>query len=119
MQEEQKHHEEKTENLWDTTLKTFHNVTNQASRYTRQAQKKMDLASLHKKISNAHSDLGKLIDECRNSGLADIFENVGVKAVLQNLDSLNQSAAKLNEEIELLKKEPPTDASDKSEPTRQ
>jgi hypothetical protein len=122
MQEEQKQHEDKktnAENLWDSTLKTFHNVTNQATRYTRLAQKKIDLSSLYKKISSAHSDLGKLIDECRDSGVADIFEKVEVKAVLQNLDSLKQNAARLIEEIETLKQEPLTESSDKSEPTKQ
>ncbi len=122
MQEEQRQHEEKktnTENLWDSTLKTFHNVTNQATRYTRLAQKKIDLSSLYKKISTAHSDLGKLIDESRESGIADIFEKVEVKAVLQNLDNLKQNAARLIEEIENLKNEPLTDSSNHSEPTKQ
>jgi hypothetical protein len=122
MQEEQKPPEDKkmdSENLWDSTLKTFHNVTNQATRYTRLAQKKIDLSALYKKISSAHSDLGKLIDECRDSGTAAIFEKIEVKAVLQNLDSLKQNAARLIEEIENLKKDPLAESSDKSEPTKQ
>ncbi len=122
MQEEQKHQDEKktnSENLWDTTLKTFHNVTSQATRYTRLAQRRIDLSLLPKKIANAHSELGKVIDESRNSEGTDIFEQIEVKAALQNLDNLKLDATRLNEEIENLKNAAFVETSDTPDSTKQ
>jgi uncharacterized membrane protein len=96
-----------TEKLWSATRKTFHTATFRANQYKRVVQKKIDLASLHKKISNTHCDLGKLIDDSRDSGVADLMAAEDVLALLQKLDSLKQSAAILEEEIEAIKAEIP------------
>jgi uncharacterized membrane protein len=96
-----------TEKLWSATRKTFHNATFRANQYKRVVQKKIDLASLHKKISNTHCDLGKLIDDNRDSGAADLLAAEDVSALLQKLDSLKQAAAILEEEIEAIKAEIP------------
>jgi uncharacterized membrane protein len=96
-----------TEKLWSATRKTFHNATFRANQYKRVVQKKIDLASLHKKISNTHCDLGKLIDDSREAGVADPMAAENVLALLQKLDSLKQSAAILEEEIEAIKAEIP------------
>jgi uncharacterized membrane protein len=96
-----------TEKLWSATRKTFHNATFRANQYKRVVQKKIDLASLHKKISNTHCDLGKLIDDSREAGVADLMAAENVLALLQKLDSLKQSAAILEEEIEAIKAEIP------------
>lgn len=96
-----------TEKLWSATRKTFHNATFRANQYKRVVQKKIDLASLHKKIGNTHCDLGKLIDDSREAGVADLMAAENVLALLQKLDSLKQSAAILEEEIEAIKAEIP------------
>lgn len=99
------------ERLWDATRKTFHTATFQANRYKRVVQKKIDVASLHKKIAAAHADLGKLIDDCREAGETDILATEGVQTLFQKLDGLKQAAATLEEEIEAIRAElPPEEA---------
>jgi len=93
------------EKLWETTRKTFQTATFRANQYKRIVQKKIDLGSLHKKISHTYTDLGMLIDDLRQSGQADILAKEGVQAILQKLDSLKQAAATLEEEIEAIRAE--------------
>jgi len=114
MSEEQEKPEEGTEEhkgtgekFWDATRKTFHSATFQANRYKRIVQKKIDLASLHKKISSAHADLGKLIDDLRGTATGDILAIEQVQELFQQLDGLKQAAAVLEEEIEAIKAETP------------
>ena len=97
-----------TEKLWSATRKTFHTATFRANQYKRVVQKKIDLASLHKKITNTHCDLGKLIDDSREAGVTDVMAAENVQALLQKLDSLKQSAAVLEEEVEAIKAEIPS-----------
>lgn len=94
-----------TEKLWSATRKTFHTATFRANQYKRVVQKKIDLASLHKKIANTHCDLGKLIDDSREAGGGDVMAAENVQALFQKLDSLKQSAAILEEEIAAIKAE--------------
>jgi hypothetical protein len=94
-----------TEKIWDATRKTFHSASFKATRYKRVVQKKIDLGSIHKKISNAHADLGKVVDDCRESGDADILSRDEIQAIFQKLDSLKNSAATLEAEIEAIKAE--------------
>lgn len=104
-----------TEKLWSATRKTFHTATFRANQYKRVAQKKIDLASLHKKIGNTHCDLGKLIDDSREAGVEDLMAAESVQALLQKLDSLKQSAAILEEEIEAIKAEIPSAEEEQNE----
>jgi hypothetical protein len=94
-----------TEKLWETTRKTFHTATFKANQYKRIVQKKIDLGSLHKKISNTYTDLGMLIDDLRGSGQTDLLAKEEVQALLQKLDSLKYTAATLEEEIEAIRAE--------------
>lgn len=109
-----------TEKFWEATRKTLHTATVQANRYKRLVQKKIDLASLHKKIGHAHSDLGRMVDDLREAGESNILENDKLIHLFLGLDGLKQAAAQLEEEIEAIKaetggdeeaKEPPTDLS--------
>lgn len=94
-----------TEKFWEATRKTLHSATVQANRYKRLVQKKIDLASLHKKIGHAHSDLGRMVDDLREAGETNILENEKLSHLFQGLDGLKQAAAHLEEEIEAIKVE--------------
>lgn len=110
MSESEEHGEEPRrtgEKLWEATRKTYHNATFQANRYKRMVQKKIDVAALHKKIAVAHADLGRLIDDRREAGGADILNSEEVQTLLHKLDNLKQAAATLEEEIEAIKAETP------------
>lgn len=93
------------EKLWDKTRKTIQSATCLANKYKQLVQKKIDLASVHKKIGSAHADLGKLIDENRESAPADLLERDEIKQIFTHLDELKASAALLLQEIESLKQE--------------
>ncbi|HXV20260.1 MAG TPA: hypothetical protein VD811_04600 [Desulfuromonadales bacterium] len=108
-----------TEKLWETTRKTFHTATFKANQYKRIVQKKIDLGSLHKKISHTYFDLGMLIDELRGSGQSDLLAREEVQALLQKLDSLKHAAATLEEEIEAIRAEEEQRAENSSEPFRE
>ena len=97
------------EKLWDATLKTFHSATQRANQYKRVVQKKIDLNSIHKKISALHGDLGKLIDERRAAGGADLLALDEVQDIFHRLDGLKHAAATLEEEIEAIKVEQPAE----------
>ncbi len=94
-----------TEKFWEATRRTIHSATVQANRYKRLVQKKIDLASLHKKIGHSHADLGRMVDDLRESGETDVLGNINVVQLLQGLDGLKQAAALLEEEIETIKAE--------------
>lgn len=96
-----------TEKLWDATRKTFTVATFKAGQYRRIVQKKIDLASLHKKIDGAHGDLGQLISAAHEAGETDILEKEDVRQLLEKLDGLKQSAAVIEHEIEMIKAEEP------------
>lgn len=93
------------EKLWESTRKTFQTATFKANQYKRIVQKKVDLGSLHKKISHTYADLGMLVDELRGSGQTDLLAKEEVQALLQKLDSLKHAAATLEEEIEAIRAE--------------
>jgi uncharacterized membrane protein len=107
-----------TEKLWETTRKTFHTATFTANRYKRIVQKKIDLGSLHKKISHTYTDLGMLVDDLRGSGQPDLLAREEVQALLQKLDSLKHAAATLEEEIEAIRAEGEQRAEESGEPDR-
>ncbi len=96
-----------TEKFWDATRKTIHSASFKAAQYKRVVQKKIDLGSIHKKISNAHADLGKLVDDLRETGETDILGRDEVQSLFQKLDSLKNSAATLEAEIEAIRAEHP------------
>jgi hypothetical protein len=94
-----------TEKLWNSTVKTFHSATFKANQYKRIVQKKIDLSAVQKKISAAHADLGKLIDDMREAGEKAILSKADVKAMFSQIDSLKHTAATLMAEIEAIKDE--------------
>jgi hypothetical protein len=94
-----------SEKLWDSTRKTLHVAGFQANKYKRIVQKKIDLASLHRKITTCHGDLGKLIDDIRESGAPDILAKNEVQELFHTLDNLKAEAAALEHEIEKIKVE--------------
>lgn len=106
MQEENGPSGEKKSNiqqLWDTTLKTAQDtvksVVRPATCYAQATQKKLELIILSRKIAMAQSDLGKRIDKARDNQVSNVFEDVEVKAALEPLDRMKQTAARLKEEI--------------------
>ena len=106
MQEENEPRVEKKSNmeqLWDTALKTTQDTVKSLVRpatcYVQAAQKKIELTVLSRKIAMAQSDLGKQIDRARDNQVANVFEDAEVKAALETLDPMKQTAAQLKEEI--------------------
>jgi len=96
-----------TDKLWGATVKTWHTATFRANQYRKIVQKKIDLTSVHKKISTAHTDLGKMIDDLHQGGVKSIMSNTEVQEMLEKLDSLRSAAALLEEEIVAIKAEEP------------
>ena len=94
---------ETTEKLWDSTRQAWTTATFKATQYKQLVQKKIDLSAIHKKISVAHGDLGRLIDDLREQGKKNIMNLGEVKELLRQIDSLKASAAALEEEIENIK----------------
>ncbi|MDO3376981.1 hypothetical protein [Geoalkalibacter halelectricus] len=105
--EEHEPFKDKTEKFWDVTRKTLALATFKAGQYRRIVQKKIDLASLHKKISAAHGDLGRIIDEAHEAGVGGILDREDVKNLFERLDEYKQNAAVLEHEIEMIKAEEP------------
>jgi uncharacterized membrane protein len=108
MPEQQEQNDKKrttTEKIWDSTRKTFHMAGFQAGKYRRLVQKKVDLATVHRKIAAAHSDLGKEIDELREHATGNVLEAQKVKNLLTRLDELKTEAAELEAQIEGIKQE--------------
>lgn len=93
--------------FWDVTRKTLNVATFRASQYKRVVRKKVDLASVQKKIAAAHADLGKFIDECRERGDGEILAREEVRAIFRRLDGLKSSAALIEEELRNIKGEEP------------
>lgn len=96
---------ERSEKIWEATRKTWSNATFRATQYKRIVQKKIDLAALHRKIDSAHSDLGKLVDEARDSGEQTILERTDIQTLFDKLDEYKHNAATLEHEIEMIKAE--------------
>ena len=95
------------EKLWDATLKTLHSASSRAAQYKRIVQKKIDLNSIHKKITGLHSDLGKLVDDSRGAATEEILGQSRVQEIFHQLDGLKHAAPTLEEEIEAIKTEQP------------
>lgn len=96
-----------TDKIWGATVKTWHTATFKANQYRKVVQKKIDLTSVHKKISTAHTDLGKLIDDLHQQGVKSIMSHTEVQEMLEKLDNLRTAAALLEEEIASIKTEEP------------
>jgi len=94
-----------TDKIWNSTLRTFHSATFKANQYKRIVQKKIDLNAVQKKISAAHSDLGKTIDDMREAGEKAILSKADIKAMFSQLDSLKYTAESLVAEIEEIRNE--------------
>lgn len=103
-----------SEKWLNATRKTLHAATFKASQYKRLVQKKIDLGSLHKKISIAYAELGELVDDARKSGASDILASDQVQGLFQKLDALKQGAATLEEEIEAIRMELPPEEEEHS-----
>lgn len=101
-----------TDKIWGATVKTWHTATFRANQYRKIVQKKIDLTSVHKKISTAHTDLGKMIDDLHQDGVKSIMSNTEVQEMLEKLDSLRAGAALLEEEIVAIKAEEPPEEDD-------
>lgn len=106
-QQNQEHHESKSEKIWKATRRTFNSATFRANQYKQIVQKKIDLNAVHKKVDHLHSELGKLIDDCHDAGYDNILERDEVVQLIHKLDSLKKAAALLEEEIVSIRTEEP------------
>ena len=94
---------ETSEKLWENTRQAWSTATFKANQYKKLVQKRIDLSAVHKRITAAHGDLGRLIDELRNQGQKNIMDTSEVKLILERLDSLKAEAAMLEEEIDTIR----------------
>jgi len=115
-QQEEQHERKTMEKFWDATVDTWNSATFRANQYKRIVQKKIDLTSLHKKISTAHSELGKMVDDLYQEGTAEIMQHPDIQNMLKGLSSMRSAAASLEEEIVTIKNEEPP-AEDMEPPT--
>lgn len=90
---------------WESTRKTLDQASSTAVRYKRMVQKKIDLAATRKKIDQAHTELGRKVDQARENAAANPLDQEDVRQVLNKLDGLKQSANQLEGEINALKEE--------------
>jgi len=107
---------ESTEKLWHVTRKTLQGASFRAGQYRKIVQKKIDLASLHRKISHLHGDLGKLIDDLRTTEAADILGREDVQTLFRRLDSYKREAVEIEEEIEVIRRDLPPQEEGAQEP---
>jgi hypothetical protein len=96
---------ETTEKIWGNTKHAWSTATFKANKYKKLVQKKIDQSSLHKKITIAHTDLGKLIDDLRENGAKNILNMVEVKEVLTRIDELKAASIILEEEVDRIRNE--------------
>ena len=96
---------ETTEKIWGSTKHAWNAATFKANQYKKLVQKKIDLSALHKKISAAHADLGKLIDDLREADKKNILNLAEVREILKRIDDLKAEAAALEEEVEQIRVE--------------
>ena len=96
---------EATEKIWGSTKHAWNTATFKANQYKKLVQKKIDQSALHKKIHVAHGDLGKLIDDLRESGKKNILNLVEVKEILTRIDELKAEAVALEQEVEEIRNE--------------
>ncbi len=117
-QEATEEHSRRTmEKFWDATVDTWHTATFKAAKYSRLVQKKIDLNSLHKKISSTHTELGKMIDDLHQRGEKEFLDNADISGLLAQLTDLRQQAAALEEEIIALRtQETPPEEKEDTEP---
>lgn len=106
---------ETTEKIWGSTRQAFNTATFKANQYKKLVQKKIDLSALHKKIGVTHGELGKLIDDLREAGKKSIMSQEAVKTILNRLDELKAEAAALEEEVEQIRTEEPSEEAVQSE----
>lgn len=108
--QDDEHHDrikETTEKIWDGTKHAWNTAAFKANQYKKLVQKKIDQSALHKKINLAHADLGKLIDDLRESGKKNIMTLVEVKELLAKIDELKAEAATIEEDVERIRNEVP------------
>jgi hypothetical protein len=99
---------ETTEKIWGSTRHAWTTATFKANQYKKLVQKKIDQSALHKKIHVAHGDLGKLIDDLREAGKKNILNLVEVRDILTRIDELKAEAVALEEEVEQIRNEVPS-----------
>ncbi|RMF46017.1 MAG: hypothetical protein D6751_06125 [Deltaproteobacteria bacterium] len=105
------------EKFWGATVDTWHSATFRAAKYSKLVQKKIDLNAVHKKITSAHTDLGRVIDEFYHGGESDIMNREEVRDMLSTLSELRQQAAGLEEEIATIRtSEMPTEQQEETPP---
>ena len=78
-----------------------------ANQYKQVVQKKIDLGAIQKKIEQLHAELGKQVDDLYQAGTKDILKSKETTRLLKTLFSLRQAATLLEEEIEVIRTEPP------------
>lgn len=98
-----------TDRILKATRHALNTASWRANQYKQVVQKKIDLGAIHKKIEQLHTELGKQVDDLFQARAVNIIENTETKRLLEKLASLKQAAALLEEEIELIRTELPTE----------
>ncbi|HEY5673561.1 MAG TPA: hypothetical protein VIR78_07645 [Malonomonas sp.] len=96
-----------TGRILQTTISALNAASFRANQYKQVVQKKIDLGAIEKKIELLHTELGKRVADLHQLGRKDILEEKEAARLLGNLLSLRQAAGLLEEEIELIRTEPP------------
>ena len=104
----------KTEQILKVTRNALNTASFRANQYKQVVQKKIDLGAIHKKIEQLHSELGKTVDDQYHAGQKDLLASKEVAGLLEKIGNLKQAAMLLEEEIELIRNEPPDAATQPS-----
>ncbi len=97
----------KTDQLLKVTRNAFSTASFRANQYKQVVQKRIDLGAIHKKIEQLHAELGKAVDDQYHAGQKDLLTSKQVFGLLEKIGNLKQAAVLLEEEIELIRNEPP------------
>jgi hypothetical protein len=97
----------KTDQLLKVTRNALNTASFRANQYKQVVQKKIDLGAIHKKIEQLHAELGKAVDDQYHAGQRELLASKEVASLLEKVGNLKRAAVLLEEEIELIRNEPP------------
>jgi hypothetical protein len=106
----------KSDQLMKLTRTALNKASFRANQYKQVVQKRIDLGAIHKKIEQLHAELGKAVDDQYHAGQQDLLASKEVTSILEKISNLKQAAVLLEEEIELIRNEPPEEYHQPTDP---
>lgn len=92
--------------LWDATQRTVSAAGSKAALYGKVVQRRLDLASLERRIERRREDLGRAVFAAWRDGELDIARRDDLGPILAALDDLDRQREAVAHEIDALRAEP-------------